>query len=242
MIEARGSFGSELFVSAAGRQSNSEEKKMKKLGMVSICLFIWMGCSQSSDTEKILLFDGESLNGWTFVLADTTVSPDAVWTVQDGVVHCTGQPNGYIRTTSAFSDYHLHVEWRWTGKPTNSGVLLHCQKPDQIWPNAFECQLMAGSAGDFVLIGPGSVTVKDSVYSIQGKWQVIPKQEESSEKPAGEWNRYDIKVNGPTITAAVNGVIQNHGTRVSLTSGPIALQSEGSPIEFRNIWIQRKCD
>ncbi|NQT24248.1 DUF1080 domain-containing protein [candidate division KSB1 bacterium] len=214
---------------------------MKRFSLIPILLFVvvlWMGCSTSSDAEKVMLFNGTDFNGWTFVLADTTVQPEDVWSVQDGVIHCKGVPNGYMRTMASYSDYQLHVEWRWTENPTNSGVLLHVQFLDQIWPNAFECQLQAESAGDFVLIGPGSVTVNDSTYSIMDKWLVIPKQHESSEKPAGEWNTYEITVKGSTITATVNGVIQNHGTDVALSSGSIALQSEGSPIEFRNVWVK----
>ena len=49
-----------------------------------------------------------------------------------------------------YSDYKLHVEWRWPVEATNSGVFIHGQKPDTIWLKCIECQLKAGNAGDFV--------------------------------------------------------------------------------------------
>ena len=65
----------------------------------------------------------------------------------------------------------------------------------------------------------------------------IPKLEESSENAAGEWNVYDITCDGDKIELIVNGVVQNIASESSLRSGRISLQSEGGPIEFRNIYL-----
>jgi len=115
--------------------------------------------------------------------------------------------------------------------------LLHCQSPDRVWPNCIECQLWSGNAGDLVLIGPGRITVDDSVYVNNEQFLIIKKNLDSNEKPAGEWNAYDIEVRGDAISCSVNGVLQNSGTAAALSSGHIGLQSEGSPIEFRNILL-----
>ena len=58
-----------------------------------------------------------------------------------------------------------------------------------------------------------------------------------NEKPVGEWNSYDIVCDGKTVTLFVNGLLQNKGTEANPWHGPICLQSEGSPIEFRNIYL-----
>lgn len=213
-------------------------KHIFQLFCILIVLFVIISCSTSTQSSRTVLLNGTGLSGWTFILADSSVQPEDVWQIKNGVVHCTGVPNGYIRTTESYSNYNLHVEWRWADNPTNSGVLIHCQMPDGVWPNAFECQLMAGNAGDFVIIGEGSVTVGDTTYAITEGYEIISKQNESSEKPAGEWNTYDIIADGASVSATVNGVLQNFGSDLTLTSGFIALQSEGSPIEFRNIWIE----
>jgi len=65
----------------------------------------------------------------------------------------------------------------------------------------------------------------------------IGKQYESSENPPGEWNSYDIICKNNTIQLLVNTVEQNEGVNASYSSGAICLQAEGSPIEFRNIYM-----
>lgn len=190
------------------------------------------GCAQ-----RVALFNGENLNGWTPFLADDTVDPATVWSVRDGVLRCEGQPNGYIRTVGAYSDYTLLLEWRWPETPSNSGVLLHATGEDKLWPQCIEAQLKHLSAGDLVTIQPGStVTVNDVAYQPEGSiFKIIPKRLPTSEKLAGNWNRYKIVCKGDTINLYVNGVHQHSATHVSPAAGAICLQSEGSPIEFRNI-------
>jgi hypothetical protein len=67
---------------------------------------------------------------------------------------------------------------------------------------------------------------------------VITKKELSSEKPAGQWNTYEIYCKGDTIRCYVNGVLQNEGTNSTETAGWICIQSEGGEIELRNIYIE----
>lgn len=196
-----------------------------------------VSCNKES---RIDLFNGENLRNWVVVLPDS-VPADSVFWVADGLLHTSGIPNGYIRTKKTYSNYTLHVEWRWTDEPKNSGVLLHATGEDMVWPNCIEAQLMAGNAGDIVLIGKGSgITVQDSTYLItseENRYGVAKKFQESSEKEPGEWNSYDILVRDDMITLTVNGVLQNKGTAATKTEGSICLQSEGGPMEFRNIYL-----
>jgi len=64
------------------------------------------------------------------------------------------------------------------------------------------------------------------------------KLHDSSEKPAGEWNQYDIVCKDNWVVVLVNGALQNVATECSERPGQICLQSEGAPIEYRNIWIE----
>ena len=201
----------------------------------SLVLFVAFGCKD----EPVTLFNGTDLSGWEIVLQDSTVSEADVWLDRDGVIHCTGVPNGYMRTSSDYENYTLNVEWRWVENAGNSGVFVHVQRPNQVWPRCIENQLMAGNAGDFVLIGSASITVDDQQYDNTRMFLGISKQNESSENPVGEWNTYRIVCEGDQLTNYVNGVLQNEGTQASFTSGGIALQSEGAPIEFRNITLER---
>lgn len=213
---------------------------MKRFSVVLIVILTiaLVSCTQKQP-EKVVLFNGTDFTGWKLAVDGDSVDVNDVWSVKDGVIHCAGVPNGYIMTEKSLSDYKLHLEWRWVEEPTNSGVLLHCggELAGIYWPNCFECQLQAGNAGDFVLIGPGQVTVDDSTTVNPERFAVIKKKHPSNEKPAGEWNTYDIEVRGNAVACFVNGLMQNNGTDLAVSSGPIALQSEGSPIEFRNIYI-----
>jgi hypothetical protein len=211
-------------------------KTMLRFAVV-VAVFIIVSCAPKADSKKIVLFNGKDFTGWTLFLPSDSVDVKDVWSVHDGVVRCEGVPNGYMRTNESYSNYKLHLEWRWVETATNSGVLLNCQPPDQVWPNCLECQLMAGNAGDFVLIGPGHITVGDSTFTNSGQFLIIQKKHDSNEKPVAEWNTYDIEVKGATVVNYVNGLMQNSGSKAALSSGAIGLQSEGSPIEFRNIYL-----
>ena len=179
---------------------------------------------------KIALFNGKDLSNWTFYLRDASVNPATVFLVQDGVIHITGDPFGYMRTKDVYSDYKLTLEWRWPVEATNSGVFLRVQPNDTIWPRCFECQLAAGRAGDFVCMSGATMAERT-------QRTVIAKFNESNEKAVGEWNMLEITCIGSTIEIMVNGMLQNKGTQVSETSGSICLQSEGKDIEFRNVYL-----
>lgn len=193
--------------------------------------------------KKIALFNGKDLDGWVRFIpddkpdADGKWAVDKVWSVRDGVIRCEGVPNGYIRTTESYANYKLHLEWRWPGKPTNSGVLLHRTGIDQIWPKCVEAQLMHENAGDFWLMSEATMRV-DGEQIGPKRAANAKKKNPSNEKPVGQWNSYDIVCDGKSVTLYVNGLLQNKGADANPSSGPICLQSEGSPIEFRNIYLE----
>ena len=207
--------------------------------MVFICAAVLMACSSH---HKVTLFNGKNLENWEIYTDNPEVDPGDLFWVEDGMLHTSGVPKGYIQTLESYSNYKLHVEWRWTGEPTNSGVLLNKQGEDMIWPKAVECQLMHEHAGDIVLIGKGSgITARDSVYLVtseENRFVIIGKTEPVSEHQAGEWNSYDITLLDGDLEVVVNGVLQNNGSGLTLTEGRILLQSEGSPMQFRNIYLE----
>ena len=185
---------------------------------------------QGSDT--LWLFNGKDLAGWEFFHREE-VDPATVWSASEGILHCKGEPFGYAKTDRQYDDYELHVEWRWPGEPTNSGVFVHLQEEDAIWPVCFEAQMMHGRAGDLIAMGDGDFSER-----IDKSRRVVQRlTEESREKPAGEWNTYRIIAQGDSMEVYVNGALQNRATGLNYTSGRIGLQSEGGPIEFRNVYL-----
>lgn len=176
--------------------------------------------------EPIKLFNGKNLDGWTF-------SGDAlkdVWSVKDGVMVNSGKPNGYIRTVNDYTSYILKLEFRHITKG-NSGVLLRMVGDDKVWPKSIEAQGMYGNVGDMFVID--NFPMKTDPERTSGRR--IKKINESNEKPLGEWNQYEIKLDGGNLEIKVNGLLQNTATDCLVTPGKICLQSEGAQMEYRNI-------
>ena len=205
------------------------------LGLIPESVAQQTDTNSSGGSAKIYnLILPNSLRNWTFQLKDPSVDPAKVFSVKNGVVHITGSPFGYMRTKRSFSDYMLHVEWRWPGEASNSGVFIHVQLPDTIWPRCFECQLQAGNAGDFICANGTDMNERKDKTT-----RLIKKMAPSSEKPVGEWNTMQVACKGNTIEVWVNGVLQNKATGISEQSGHICLQSEGKDIEFRNVTVTK---
>jgi hypothetical protein len=168
-------------------------------------------------------------------------------------LRCSGSPAGYLRTNDSFGDdYHLSLEWAWEGeRGGNSGVLLHVTQPDVLfgWPQSMEVQLQSGSGGDFWVIGEDQVDVKvpnmaerraakqEGDLHSHRRIRRLP-LEESPERPVGQWNRMDIDLDGDRIRVWVNGRLVNEGSGLTVRTGAIALQSEGTPIRFRNVYVR----
>ncbi len=195
---------------------------------------------EDSSSKREILFNGKNLDGWKIYIANDSISPEEFFYVNEGAIETVGKPMGHLRTIKSYSNYKLHVEWRYTEEPTNSGVYLHTSGEDPSIPNHFQGQLKYQDAGDFIVSGVGlTATIQDSVCTSTPEVRpIITKLHPTNEKPVGEWNSYDIICKGNTIELRVNGLLQNTATNLSVTEGSIGLQAEGSKIQFRNLWVE----
>ena len=201
---------------------------MKKILALSLAVLLLASCGE----RQTQLFNGKDLSGWVLhVNPESDVPATDVFGVQDGVITIAGDPFGYMMTEQSFSDYKLHVEWRWVGEPSNSGLFQRCIPTEGVWPDCAEVNLMAGRAGDMISL---SETPFDELKETGGRF--LRSEAESAEKPAGEWNTAEIICQGTHIQAWINGVLMNEA-HFSRTEGPIALQSEGGPLEIRNVYL-----
>ena len=181
---------------------------------------------KSAYGEARRLFDGKDLTGWvpsSDALKDT-------FGVKDGVMTDTGKPAGYLRTTEDFTSYVLRVQLRHV-EGGNSGVLLRMTGADKVWPKSIECQGQSGSMGDIWNID--KFPMKVAADRTSGRH--TRKMRDSNEKPLGEWNEYEITLDGGDLELKVNGLVQNTATECEEVPGKICLQAEGSAKEFRNI-------
>lgn len=194
-------------------------------------LILGIFCFLSCGERETKLFNGKNLDGWTIHLAPDSgdVLESLVFCAKEGLINISGQPFGYMITDKSFKDYKLHLEWRWYGEPSNSGIFLHAEPIDAVWPRCAEVNLMNGRAGDMIASG-------GSAFEELTEGRFLRSTKESAENPAGEWNTAEIVCKGNFIQAYINGVLMNEA-HFDRSSGPIALQSEGGPLEIRNVYL-----
>lgn len=207
---------------------------------IYVAIVLWASSSLSAAPDaSVALFNGKDSSGWTYHLEKPGVKPSDVWSVKDGVLHCTGTPTGYLITKdSTFENYKLTLDWRWPGKGGNNGVLVHVTKPGElgVWPKCFEVQLQSGTAGELWVIG---TTLKTKHADTHVDDRRHKNTIAGAEKPVGEWNTMEITCRDNEIEVKVNGYLVNQATSLSQQRGAIALQSEGTPIEYRNIKLTK---
>jgi hypothetical protein len=199
----------------------------------------------ADEDKKIDLLAGEGLAGWDFYLVDSDVKKDDVWSLEDGVLKCKGEPLGYLYTKKKFTNFKLSLDWRWApgGKPGNSGVLLRIAgEPVSFLPKCVEAQLASGSAGDIWAFYGASVkgdadrSREVKAHKQLGDFGGVGKIK-AAEKEPGQWNTYEITMVGGNLTLVVNGEKVNEATDCDVLAGAIGLQSEGGEIHFRNIHV-----
>ena len=191
------------------------------------------GCAATASADTIALFDGTSLDGWRAVYQDGPGDMNTAWQVVDGILQCKGQPIGYMQTTTDYESFKLVVEWRFDPAKGagNSGVLLRVTGEDRVWPRSIEAQLHSRNAGDIWNIG--NYPMQAAADRTHGRRTI--KAHDTNEKPLGEWNRYEITLDGGDLSLVVNGLEQNVATDCEVIPGGIGLQSEGAWIEFRRV-------
>jgi len=164
----------------------------------------------------IKLLDQNDLNGWQPMGAANQ------WTVKNGVL--TSPKSGVnLRTVRTFEDFKLHVEFRYP-KESNSGVYLRGRHEVQIEDDYGREPYSHRFSGIYGFITPSEIAAR----------------------PAGEWQTYDITLVGRMVTVVANGkqVICNReipgitGGAIDSNEGapgPIYLQGDHGPVEYRNI-------
>jgi hypothetical protein len=200
--------------------------------------------------RSINLFNGKDLSGWHADVPD--MDKDAALTspfiVRDGWLVSLGKPGGHLITDASYKNYKLEVEYRFAGAPGNCGVLVHASTPRflyDMFPKSMEVQMMHENAGDFWCIGEDiAVPDMESRRGPREKWGVVDGKErriknltDNSEKPLGEWNTMVVECKGTSIKVWVNGIVVNDGFNCTTSQGQIAIQAEGSEVEFRKLQL-----
>jgi hypothetical protein len=218
-------------------------------------IWLWLltiggSCARAADAGEVSLFNGKDLMGWHADVPEKDKNPSVSpsFLVREGMLVSMGEPGGHLITDKVYSNYRLVVEYRFPKKAGNSGVLVHASKPRALYdmfPQSIEVQLLSGNAGDFWCIQE-NIEVPDMEHrrprSAGQKYGGGPEDArrivnltDNSEKPIGEWNQLRIECAGREVKVWVNGDLVNHGTNGSVDHGHIALQAEGTEVEFRKV-------
>jgi hypothetical protein len=191
------------------------------------------------------LFNGRDLSGWVNVN-----TAEDTWSVRDGILVCSGQPIGVMRTDKQYENFILHVEWKHMEPGGNSGVFVWSNAvpgEKNRLPNGVEVQMLELDWVNLHKIRgetPPLAYVHGELFGVGGV-ETVPdnprgprsKSIENRAKGRGEWNTYDVVAVDGVIKLAVNGKFVNGISRSSQKKGYICLESEGAEIHFRNIKI-----
>ena len=202
----------------------------------------------------VSLFNGTDLSRWRNgnVWWGTEGKPDT-FSVKDGMIHSTGQPVGFIRSDQQYENFILELEWRHLKRSGNAGLFIWSaptDNPGKPFAKSIEVQILDhGYKEDYEKGGKKATwfTCHGDVFAIHGQklrpfapndgnMRSFPSEERS--KPSPEWNHYRVTCQDGTVRLAVNGKDVSGGDGVLWRKGYLCLESEGSPVDFRNIRIK----
>ncbi len=241
---------------------------MKKLVLSAVVLVVVAGISSYAGAQSkpegdgwVSLFNGKDFTGWVLPKKDHT------WQVLDGVMDYEAK-GGHLVTEKEYSDYVLHIEWRFKrteGKPYNAKLYNPdgTQKKDangkpmtKPVKNADSGIYLRGTGKTQVNLwcwpcGSGQMWAFQSHKDPKVRAGAIPKM--CADKPVGEWNTMEITLIKDVVTVVLNGkTVMDKSMMPGIPErGPITLQHHGGYNEknktwssasaltqFRNIWIK----
>jgi len=220
---------------------------MKVFKLIALLLG-FITASISPAAQSLPLFNGHNLEGWHIDIPQMDQDPalKSPFIVRDGKLVSLGKPGGHLITDTSFSNYRLEVEYRFVGVPGNCGVLVHASTPRSLsgmFPKSIEAQLKTENAGDFWCIAL-DITTPDMAARrgppaecgthAKQKRRILNLTDDS-ENPPGEWNTMVIECLAREIKVWVNGDLVNYGFDCEADRGQIALQAEGSEVEFKRV-------
>lgn len=176
--------------------------------------------------------------GWV----DVNCAP-GTWTLQDGVIVCTGVPTGVLRSERMHENFVLDVEYRHLKPGGNAGIFVWSDPitaRGQPFTRSIEVQVMDGvetpdytSDGDLFSIH-GARCVPDRPHP-KGWERCLPSQKRA--KPSPEWNHCVVTCKDGRIELALNGKVVSGVSECTPRKGYLCLESEGSEVHFRNLRI-----
>ncbi|MEE3283136.1 MAG: DUF1080 domain-containing protein [Planctomycetota bacterium] len=216
---------------------------------------------KATPAAKKAFVNGEGAGWKPLSLADfDNVNCDKdTWSEKDGTIYCTGKPVGVTRSKTTYENFELVAEWRHMKPAGNSGIFLWAPdasftglKPGQLPRGGIEVQVLDleyetryekkngkksdwfTSHGDVFPVGtskmkPFAPVSKNGRRSFPSKRLTLGVE---------KWNHYYVRAINGEVRLWVNGEEVSGGSNCQPAAGFMALESEGSPVEFRNLRIR----
>jgi hypothetical protein len=181
------------------------------------------------------------------------------WSWKDGITHCTGKPTGVIRTQKQYSNFELVAQWQHLKSGGNSGIFVWSPedsltgiKPGTYPRAGIEVQILdhgyteqfeksTGKKADWFttngdIFPVGSAKMKPFPPVSPNGERSFPRKNLS--KGVGKWNHYYVRGINGEVRLWVNGEEVSGGTSCNPRSGYLCLESEGAPVEFKELRIR----
>lgn len=230
------------------------------LALATTPIFLSTASAEEAVDPAFALFssgpDWRPMTSNDFVLVNT---PADTFTWNSNSVHCTGTPVGVTRTNKKYTNFEMVVEWCHRRDAGNSGVFVwatdesiaQLEKGKGSLPHGIEVQVLdlgytaayerGGKKADwFTCHGDvfpcGAADMKPFPPTAPNGKRSFPSANYS--KGINEWNHYYIRAVNGEVRLWVNGHEVSGGSDCKPATGYLCLESEGSPIDFRNIKIR----
>jgi hypothetical protein len=229
---------------------------MRKIVYAITMVIIFTACNSTKKTTIaddggwVNLFDGTTTNGWHSFKKTTTGKG---WEVTDGTLHLNPavKDGGDLTTDTDFDNFHLQLEWKIAAKG-NSGIIFYVQDN-----SSYKTSWLTGPEMQ-VVDNDGHPDAKNPKHRAGDLYDLIAVNKENV-KPAGEWNKAEIKsvqgkldffLNGELVvsttmwdeewnTLVAKSKFKNMADFAKFKSGKIALQDHGDEVWYRNIRIKK---
>ena len=239
--------------------------KILRLGMLAMAGMAFVLVSGAVPADKPLEEPKACIDGtgpdWKALGEDDFVNVNCdkdTWTWKDDDVHCTGKPVGVCRTKKTYTNFELVAQWRHNRSAGNSGIFvwtpeasLKTLKPNSL-PSGIEVQILDhGYAEQYEKQQkkkPDWFTTNGDVFPVgSSKMKPFPPTSPNGSrsfprknlsKGVGQWNHYYVRAINGEIRLWVNGEEVSGGNHIEPRTGYLCLESEGSPIDFKNIRIR----
>ncbi|MCH8829184.1 MAG: DUF1080 domain-containing protein [Planctomycetes bacterium] len=235
-----GPFARRRKLSRYGRGGDCVNHHVRCRLAITFCVLLMVACpatSRAQNAKPVKLQKPENLldpkkalsDGWKHKSAVKNSKLEDTWTIDNvnpavPVLICKkGKPAGYLRTNKNYENFELTLEWMYHDANCNSGILIHTNGTDKIWPVSIQVQLHRPEAGS-IFPQKGAKTTN----------RVLRKNQKLALK---KWHTIKIRSENGTIAVWINGKKVGEVNGCVPSKGHIALQSEGSEIHFRKIQV-----